>query len=534
MTIARRLLILLGVPLLILVGLGLVVRDQLHRIESRSRFVAETRIASLALVGNVTRSYTEMRVDVRRVLLTDDAAERARARAAFAEDRAQLERGLRQYADSLVADDQDRRLLSEFGASSRDWIGGAESVLSLAETGRHEEAIALLDGSLAESGRRLSSVSEEWIRHNETLATIAGRAAVATLEDSRRTFFLALGAAAALSLLLGLLTFRRITPPIRSLATSVKSIAAGDYSRTVPSTRAADEVGELARSIDVLKQGAAAAEEQRWVRSTAGQIGNALQGAASLAEFGKRLLSGLVPALGGGAAGFYVHESEPGRLRRLASYGLAGSDGAPETIGAGEGLVGQCARESEPVVLTDLPAGYLPISSGLGQAAPAQVAAWPLVSQGALLAVLEIASFRRFRPRERSLLEELLPVAAMSLAILQRNLGTQELLARSQEQQESLRASEVQFRTLLEAAPEAMILSDLDGRIQLVNAQAEKLFGYEKAEMVGQPVEMLVPERVRSIHPSHRRTYHDAPSVRSMGAALNLAAVRKDGSEFPV
>ena len=80
MTIARRLLILVAVPLLILGGLGLVVQRQLHSIESRSRFVAETQIGSLAALGNITRTFTEMRVNVRSALLTDDAGGAGRGR----------------------------------------------------------------------------------------------------------------------------------------------------------------------------------------------------------------------------------------------------------------------------------------------------------------------------------------------------------------------------------------------------------------------------------------------------------------------
>ena len=90
------------------------------------------------------------------------------------------------------------------------------------------------------------------------------------------------------------------------------------------------------------------------------------------------------------------------------------------------------------------------------------------------------------------------------------------------------------FRALLEAAPDAMVIVDERGRIELVNAQAEQLFGYSRAEMVGQPIELLVPEPARAAHAAHRRAYLGAPGTRPMGAGLLLHARRKDGREFPV
>ncbi len=438
MTIARRLLLLVAVPLLILGGLGLFIHRQLESIETRTRFVAESQIGSLAALGNITRSFTEMRVNVRNALLTDDPAELARARAAFDEDRAEVERLLRHYADTLVTDDRDRRLLNEYRDSSAAWATGAEEVFSLAAAGRRGEADALLNGPLMEISLRLSKVSKEWIAYNEGLATSSGEAAVSTIEESRRNLLLAIAAALLLAAALGILTFRRIARPIHALDNRVRTIAGGDYAQAVPSTESTDEIGGLARSIEVLKQGAASMEEQRWVKTSAATLTGALQGAASLAEFGERFLSGLVPMLGGGVAGFYLAESEPERLRRIAGYGLAKIDGAGEGVAPGEGLVGQCARDRAPVALTDVPAGFLPISSGLGRSAPSRVAAWPLISQGALLGVVELASFRALNSAEQALLEELLPVASMSLAILQRNLATQSLLARTQEQAEEL------------------------------------------------------------------------------------------------
>ena len=89
------------------------------------------------------------------------------------------------------------------------------------------------------------------------------------------------------------------------------------------------------------------------------------------------------------------------------------------------------------------------------------------------------------------------------------------------------------FMGLLEAAPDAMLCVWADGRIALVNAQAERLFGWPKDELVGQPVEVLVPDSAREVHPRHRARYAADPRPRPMGEGMDLAGRRRDGSTFP-
>jgi len=100
--------------------------------------------------------------------------------------------------------------------------------------------------------------------------------------------------------------------------------------------------------------------------------------------------------------------------------------------------------------------------------------------------------------------------------------------------QQVIHENEKKFRLLVEVAPLAILISDENGKITLVNEQAEQLFGYAQAELLGQSVEILVPQGARALHPQHRAAYLAAPAMRRMARGRELFAVRKDGSEFPV
>jgi PAS domain S-box-containing protein len=527
MTIARRLVILLVVPLLAFVALGIFNWMEVANVENRARFVADQQIPSLAALGNITRSFAQSRVDVRDYVLATNQTKRVTAELAFDRDQQELQGLLSHYAEALVSDERDRRQMTDYKDSVRDWMAGARQVMDLAGKDRHDEAAAFLADHVAGSGESINYMASLWIQHNQDLATAAGQSAINSVWIYRRNMFIATGIALLLAGWLGLLTFRRIVEPIRGLERSVNVVAAGDYSKEIPSTQATDETGQLARSINVLKQGAAAMEEQRWVKANAAKITADLQGTASFADFGQRLVSGLVPLLGGGVAAVYLSEENPACLRRIATYGIAES--AYDSFKPGEGLVGQCTRERKPITLANLPPGYLRIASGLGAAAPTQASAFPLISADTLLGVVEFASFRAFSPQEQALLKELLPVAAMNLEILQRNLHTQELL-------EQVKTTEERTRLILDSAGEGIYGMATDGRITFVNAATCRMLGFTPEEMIGQISHPLIHHHRPdgSFYPIEECPMRAACQAGEVRRVDDECLWRKDGTSFPV
>jgi PAS domain S-box-containing protein len=113
-------------------------------------------------------------------------------------------------------------------------------------------------------------------------------------------------------------------------------------------------------------------------------------------------------------------------------------------------------------------------------------------------------------------------------------LGTGQDITERIKLEEALQRSINLLESLFEAAPDGILLVDQDGTILRLNQQVEKLFGYERGELLGKPIESLLPERFRRIHRSHRADYNREPRLRQMGAELELSGRRKDGGEFPV
>ena len=311
-----------------------------------------------------------------------------------------------------------------------------------------------------------------------------------------------------------------------------------------------NEAGEIGRALTILAGVYQRMEAQRWVKTHLAEIAAVLQAAQSPAELASKFLSLLAPIMKIGRGAFYaVDDNNTARL--IGGYAHIDTFDATPAFAIGEGLIGQCLLEKSSITISQPPAGYINVRSGLGQAQPDTIVIFPIIHLGKVHGVVELALLHQLGTGEQNLLDELAPIVATSLEILDRSERTNKLLSETQTQalqlesqaveltaqQDELKATEAWFRGIIEAAPDGMIVVNDQGTIILVNAQIENLFGYSSGSLIGQKIEILVPETLRAGHVNLRNRFlvEDPAIPRQMRqVGRELTGIRQDGSSFPV
>ena len=252
----------------------------------------------------------------------------------------------------------------------------------------------------------------------------------------------------------GIFYRRRVIKPLTVINQEIKELHAGDGSRTLSCLDDATEIGELARSFAAYSATGIEMADERWAKTQQAVISAELQSAASFSELAQTFLSHVAPLLQVGHGVFYIYDRDRRVLRMLGQYAYNERKELARTFELGEGLVGQCALEMAPIVITRPPADYVRIASSLGEAVPGVIMVLPVLSGKHVLAVIELAGFRPFGKRERNLLDGLMPVLSMGLEILERSVRTQRLLEETQAQATQLQVQAKQLQVQTEAIEE--------------------------------------------------------------------------------
>ncbi len=238
-----------------------------------------------------------------------------------------------------------------------------------------------------------------------------------------------------------------LTSQMRAIAEVATAVTKGDLTRSI-AVGAQGELAELRDSINQmianLRETTQKNTEQDWLKTNLAKFTRMLQGQRDLETVSRQILSELSPLVSAQHGVFYHMDPENGTpaLRLLSSYAYRERKHLSNQFRLGEGLVGQCALEKERILLTDVPDDYIKINSGLGEAAPYNVVVLPVLFEGQVTAVIELASFHRFSEIHLTFLDQLTESIGIVLNTIGANMRTEKLLAQSQSLAEELQTQQ--------------------------------------------------------------------------------------------
>jgi HAMP domain-containing protein/signal transduction histidine kinase/CheY-like chemotaxis protein len=229
-----------------------------------------------------------------------------------------------------------------------------------------------------------------------------------------------------------------LTTQVRAIAEVATAVTKGDLSRSI-AVDAAGEVAALKDNINEMIRNRRETTEknksQDWLKTNLAKFTRLLQGQRDLLAVSRLILSELAPLVSVQHGVFYVNEgSEQGEsdMKLLASYAYRERKPGADRFKSGEGLVGQCAFEKERILLKDVPADYIHINSGLGEAPPLNIVVLPVLFEGQIKAVIELASFQRFSDIHLTFFDQLTESIGIVLNTITATMRTEELLKQSQ------------------------------------------------------------------------------------------------------
>ncbi|HEX3902639.1 MAG TPA: HAMP domain-containing protein [Polyangia bacterium] len=315
-------------------------------------------------------------------------------------------------------------------------------------------------------------------------------------------------------------TWRQLTDNVNQLAGNLTSQV-----RAISDVTTAVTKGDLTRSIEVEAQGEVAAlkdkinqmiinlrettqknAEQDWLKTNLAKFSSMMQGQKNLETVSRLIMSELTPLVSAHYGAFFMMDSESESpempfLKLTSTYAYRERKGVGNRFKAGEGLVGQCALEKKTILLTRVPADYIQINSGLGEATPLNIIVLPVLFEGEIKAVIELASFHPFSAIHQLFLDQLMQSIGVVLNMIGANMRTEELLQQSQSLTQELQSQSNELTTqqgelrrtntalekqALELEEKARLLAEQNTKVEVKNREVEqaRVSLEEKAEQL--------------------------------------------------
>jgi hypothetical protein len=264
----------------------------------------------------------------------------------------------------------------------------------------------------------------------------------------------------------------QLTSQIRAIGEVATAVTKGDLSRTIEA-EVRGEVAELTSNVNEMIQNLRDTTrkntEQDWLKTNLARFTAMLQGQRDIKTVSRLIMSEIVPLVNAHTGAFYLSEpvGDQQVLRLIASYALNKKKGAQRTIREGEGLVGQVLLEGQRVLLTEVPGDYITVSSGLGEAKPLSLIVMPVLFEGDVKAVIELASLDKFTDTQMQFFEQLTESIGVILNTIGASMRTEELLKQSQSLTIELQSQQMELQqTNDELEDKARLLQERNDEIE--------------------------------------------------------------------
>jgi HAMP domain-containing protein/signal transduction histidine kinase len=297
-----------------------------------------------------------------------------------------------------------------------------------------------------------------------------------------------------------------LTAQVRAISEVANAVTKGDLTRAIQ-IEAAGEVAALSDTINQmivnLRETTLKNTEQDWLKTNLARFSSMMQGQKDLDTVSRLIMSELTPLVSAHHGAFFLmgNEGEVPTLKLTATYAYRERKGVPNQFKLGEALVGQCALEKKSILLTKVPSDYIQIGSGLGEAAPLNIVVLPILFEGNVRAVIELASFHPFSEIHQIFLDQLSESIGVVLNVMTANMRTEQLLEQSQKLTQELQnqSSELKDRQqalkltnsalerqALELEEKARLLAEQNAKVEEKNREVEQARNSleEKAEQM--------------------------------------------------
>jgi PAS domain S-box-containing protein len=291
-----------------------------------------------------------------------------------------------------------------------------------------------------------------------------------------------------------------LTTQVRAIGDVATAVTRGDLSRSIQVSASGeveilkDDINEMIRRLrDTTTENA----EQVWLKTNLARFSGMLQRQREPETVGRLILSELAPLVGVLNGALYLKEGDDGAasLRLIATYARQNTAPVPERLDIGEGLTGQCVRERKRIIVDDVPADYVAITSALGEARPRTVVVLPVMFEGEIQAVMELAAFDPFTEIQLAFLDQLCDSIGIVLSTIAAN-NRAEAYLREQAARAEAEAGLARLRQVVDAMPEGILLADAAGSVYLHNAAAVEIIGTVPASVLGEGPDVLHVRRL--------------------------------------